>query len=129
VSALERWKHDAGTAGWAETAIDCKTLSPKVLRYVTDTRDLSDDVAGVDSETMEWTVGVSSGNRWRSLNYARPLTWVIWPASVLTFVFDQRFQPAKEATLPLPASGHAANGTPCHEKITSDNATQTQKAA
>jgi hypothetical protein len=66
-------------------------LSLEDLGYVPDPRELSDeDLASVDSETMEWMAGISAEDRRRSLSRARLLAGAIWHASVT--LIDQLFQ-------------------------------------
>lgn len=66
-------------------------LSLEDLGYVPDPRDLSaDDLAGIDSETMEWMGGTSAEDRQRSLSRARLLAGAIWHASVV--LIDQLFE-------------------------------------
>ncbi|MDQ0819404.1 hypothetical protein QFZ79_001699 [Arthrobacter sp. V4I6] len=66
-------------------------LSLEDLGYVPDPKDLSvEDLAGLDSETMEWMAGVSGEDRQRSLTRGRLLAGTIWHASVL--LIDQLFQ-------------------------------------
>ena len=78
-------------AGLDADADRLQGLSLEDLGYVPDPRDLSDeDLAGVDSETMEWMAGISAEDRRRSLSRARLLAGAIWDASVV--LIDQLFQ-------------------------------------